>query len=71
MINRIRAKVKLNYLYTCEGCGKQEVGTTAHHVIEAESPAGLVEALEFFPQGSRDMPVGWHYNGVFNCGCER
>jgi hypothetical protein len=33
------------------------------------STGELKEYIDSIPQSSRDMPVGWFFNGNFNCGC--
>lgn len=70
-INRIVAEVKYSTIYTCAACGKEAVGDTCRDVLFVGSSGELKEAIDKLPQTSHHMPVGWSYNGAFNCGCSK
>lgn len=70
-INRIVAEVKYNMIYKCHACSKEVVGETARDVLFVGSSDELKDLIDRLPQTSHCMPVGWSFNGEFNCGCEK
>ena len=58
-VNKIRADVKFNTIYTCHACSKTAIGDTVAVSISCANSDELRDKLDHMPQSSRDMPVGW------------
>ncbi len=70
-INKIKARISFNTIYTCRYCGSQKVGDTITINYKGTSTSELKEYLDSIPQQSRDMPIGWGFNDKFYCGCHK
>lgn len=73
IINQIVADIRYNSIYTCNACGKQQIGTTSSITLKAQSADEFKESMDSIEQSPHDMPYGWssHPNKVYNCGCHK
>lgn len=67
----IKAELKIKHIYTCHICGKQEIGATQKVICFVDSSDELKQRIDDLRQTSHYMPIGWSYNGRFDCGCKR
>lgn len=65
--NQIKASIQTNTVYVCSCCGKRQVGDTVSLTYRGQGPSDLQAFLRNFQQKSRDMPVGWSFDGQFKC----
>lgn len=69
-LRRVKGHLSVNALYTCAACGKKEPGTTRR--VSVDGDVLEVEAfLRKLTWTATFMPVGWSFNGEYNCGCKR
>jgi hypothetical protein len=70
-LNRIVAEIKYNQVYTCQVCGRKQVGVTRHTKVDCASTAELSTFLESQQLLGHYMPVGWvSYHNRITCGCD-
>lgn len=55
-------------IFCCHVCHREQAGTQARVEIMVWSFEDINSILEREELRSRDMPVGWSYNGKFKCG---
>ena len=67
----IKATIKLNPVYTCSKCGKNQVGDPMCLDFRGNSVDELNDFISNIRQTSKYMPVGWSYGGKFTCGCDK
>jgi hypothetical protein len=70
-IGEMIVNVKFNTVYVCSKCGKNETGDTVRAEFRPNTSGELKYLLDSIQQTSHHMPIGWSYNGQFNCGCDK
>jgi len=70
-IHHIKAKIKFNTVYKCASCSNKAIGRTMFVEFDGSSTTELKDMVDSIHQSANYMPVGWSFNGKFNCGCGR